>query len=384
MRTIEQLTTTPTADETFDTMIGWLVAQGVPADKWRQGGVGRSILRAVAQVYVLLASLITLINGAGYLETATGDFLTLLARYVYGVERVVATFASGTVTLTNSGGGVYTWNPGELVVRNSVTKKLYRNTAIVTLLAGATLTGVAVEALELGTASNAGAGEVSELAVVAAGVTVTNPSPIVGVDEQIDESLRAECLAKLGALSMAGPRGAYSYAIQSAKNGGVPVNVNRWVISPASSTGVVSVRVASPSGAADAGDVTAIADSIENVARPDSVTLDLATVTTATYAYPLVVWARATPGVTAASLQTKVLAALASYAASYPIGGLRKPPSSQGYLYDDSVQAVAKSADPLIFAVDSTGGADLPLSFGQVPIITSTVDVRLVATAVTS
>lgn len=382
-RTVEQLTTAPTADELFDQMILWLVNQGLPADKWRPNGVARSILRAVATVFVLLAGVITLVNGGGFLETARGDFLTLLARYVYGVERVTATFASGTANLTNSGGGVYTWQPGELVIRNSVTRKLYRNTLIFSLNPGETDKPCTVEALEIGTASNAGSGQVTELAITAAGVTVTNPAPIVGIDDQLDDALRAECLARLGALSMLGPRGAYAYAVQSAKNAGVPVSVNRWVISPASSNGTVSIRVASPSGPATVGDVAAIKTRIEEVARPDVVKVDLDTVSTLTYTATLTVWARFSEGLTEDAIRVPVLAALADYGARYAIGGIRKPPSISSKLYDESVRGVAQLAHPAIYAVDSTG-TDLTLAFGQVAVLAIVLDVRLVTTGATS
>ena len=51
---------------------------------------------------------------AGFLETARGPWLTLLARNMFGVERGEATFATGEIQLTNGGGGVFSFNPDEV------------------------------------------------------------------------------------------------------------------------------------------------------------------------------------------------------------------------------------------------------------------------------
>lgn len=385
MMTITQLTTVPTIDQIFAQMITWLVNAGIPADKWRRGGVGRSIIYAVAASYVVLATLVTFIAQSGFLDTATGDFLTLLAYYVYGVKRVVATNASGVVQISNSSGSIYDLNPGELVVINGVTKKSYVNTAIIHIGAGAVNVDVDVEATEQGVASNATIGQINTMGVSLDGLTVANALPVLGVDAWVDATLRAACLAKLGALSMLGPRGAYQYAIRTATlTDGTPVNVNRLSISPSSSTGIVTIYLASPSGPVTTDDLTAVKANIEAIARPDTVTVNSFNTTTVAYAPSLIVWARANKGVDAGTIAAEVSAALAAYASLYDIGGVAKPPSSQGYVYDESVRAVAQAADPAIFAVDSVGGVDLALAASQTAALTSTIDVRLVTTPVTS
>src|SRR5690606_3890018 len=118
----------------------------------------------------------------GFLALAEDDWLTLLARHVYDVERIEGAPASGLVVLTNTGGGVYAGEPGDLVFSASsgdAEGKNYRSTEPYTLPSGAhgpTSTTVAVEAVEIGTASSVGAGEIDRLETALLGVACTNPS----------------------------------------------------------------------------------------------------------------------------------------------------------------------------------------------------------------
>ena len=384
MQTIDQLTTVPTTDQIFAQLIAWQVNAGIPADKWKKGGVGRSITYAVAAAYVVLATLISFIAQSGFLNTASGDFLTLLAFYVYGVTRVTATFASGSVLVSNASGSVHDLQPGELIVINGTTKKSYRNTALVHIGSGASNVSVDVEALEQGTDSNAAIGEIDTMGVALDGLTVTNPSPVLGVDGWTDSTLQAACLAKLGALSMLGPRGAYQYAIQTAKlPDGSPVNVNRFSISPSSSTGQVTIYLASPSGPVTTQDIDAVVANIEAIARPDSVTVFVNNTTTVAYSKAFTVWARAGKGVDSTTIHDAALAAVQAYVSVYDIGGVKKPPATQGYLYDDKLSEVVGDVDPAIFSVDSDE-IDLAIGIGQTALIGATVTVRLVTTGATS
>jgi uncharacterized phage protein gp47/JayE len=377
--TITQLITTPTRDEIFDQLITWLVNMGLPADQWRRGGVARSILRVVASSYIVLATMITLIAKAGFLDTATGDFLTLLAYYVYGVTRQQATFASGEILATNAGGGTFILGIGDLVVQNTITKKTYKNTIALTLSPGDTDIPIEVEATELGTASNATAGQVTTLVTSLDGVTVTNATPILGIDAWTDEILRAACLAKRGALSLLGPRGAYEFAIRTALNDGSPVNVNRWSISPSSSKGIVTIVLASPTGAVTVGDEAAVEERIEEIARPDTVRVNTSSASVGSSAKSLIVWAKAVDGLSAAEIEELVQAAVDGMVSVYPIGGFKKPPSTAGFLYDDEIRASANGAHPSIFSVETTPDTDISVPDGTVAALTlSAIDVRIV------
>lgn len=377
MISISDLLASPTGDEVLEKYLSMLETIGVAARSWREGGGPRTILRIVANAQAeLMTSLLAFVR-AGFLETSEGGWLTLLAYSVYLVTRISATFATGTVTLTNAGGGIYTLLAGELVVGNLLTGKTYTNLADFTLNPGVSLP-VDVRAIEQGSASNGIPGAVTKMVSVLAGVTVTNAAAIVGSNEELDADLRARCLNRLAIIGGKGPRGAYAFAVKSAVRGdGSPVDINRQRIVPNPLTGVVSVYVASPAGAPAGTDLPFIVAAIEQYARPDSVTAAVVAAAPVALTASITVWAKRQDGLTAPDLGTLVQASLLAMIQSYPIGGIAKPPSTQGYLYADGIAGAAKAAHPAIFDVDGVGG-DLALAANEVATLATTVDVRLV------
>lgn len=378
--TIDQLVTPVTEDQALETFLSELETLGLAARSWRKGGVARSILRVVAKTYSGFTQLMAAAIKSGFLETAEGDWLTLLAKYVYGVDRAEATFATGSITLVNAGGGIYSFNAQEVRFLRTVSGKTYAyvNVAAFTLNAGETKT-ISIQAVEVGSASSAAPGEINALETVLPLVTVSNADSVVGSDAETDAELREACKNKLGALSLRGPRGAYAYAVREAtRPDGSAVDINRLSVSPSSSTGVVTVYLASPSGTPSVADIGYVATSIENIARPDSVTANTVAATAVPFTRTLTVWAKRTDGVSADDIKTLVNAAIVTEVAAYPIGGIPKPPSTQGYLYADFIAGVAKGAHPSIFDVDGTG-ADLALNPGEVATLSGlTITVSLV------
>jgi len=375
---IENLLTPVTSDEQLESFLSTLEGLGLRARSWRPGGALRTILRVVAGTYAGFSTVALGFARAGFLETAEKGWLTLLARNVFSVERIEASFATGTVRLQNSGGGIYELAPGELRAIHSATEKAYANVDAIVLNPGTVLSAVPVRAVELGSASNAGPGTVVELETALPGVTVTNPTAIVGRDEESDPELRERCRAKLGTISGKGPRGAYAFAVRSAKrDDGSSVDINRLRISPSSSTGTVTTYVASASGAPLAGDLDFVRSSIERYARPDSVTSVVLAATPVPLTRTLTVFARKQDGLSAADLRALVDARLLELITSYPIGGIAKPGNAQAYLYADAVAAAVGRAHASIFDVDGTG-ADVAMNAGDVVTLATTLDIRLV------
>lgn len=379
---IDDLITPITPDQALETFLSELEAFGIPARSWRKAGAYRTILRVLATAYAGYSQVQVAAIKSGFLDTAAGGWLTLLAQYVFNVTRINATFATGAITLVNTSGGLYTQAAGTYVVKSAASGKQYVNTAPFTLNPASTLTGVPVQALEIGSASNAvadGAGNptIDTQVTVLNGVTVSNPAAVIGTDAETDDALRVRCLNKLASLSPNGPRGAYEYAVATATHtDGSPVNVNRAVVSPESTHGTVTVWIASPSGSPSPADITAVEANIEAIARPDSVTVFVFGATPHALSTPLTVWAKTTAGLDAPTLTTLVAQALNTMASGYPIGGIIKPPSTQGYLYAGTIEEAAASAHPAIFDVD--GASDLLLNPGEVPVITAAVTVRFV------
>ncbi len=105
--TITDLFTPLTAAQIRAKMVVELLVLQVPADKWRAGGVASSILTVCSILFAMMNQVLYVIISGFFLPTATGTGLKALAFYVYGVTVSDATFATGVLTLTNTGGGVY-------------------------------------------------------------------------------------------------------------------------------------------------------------------------------------------------------------------------------------------------------------------------------------
>lgn len=377
MLTIDQLFTAPTEDQILEQYLTIAETLGVPARSWRKAGALRTILRVVAKLHAMFATVLVAFIKSGFLETATGAWLTLLAFYVYGVTRRPASFATEYLQLTNTGGGLYPFAAGTITARAPSSGKAYVNTEFFELNPGETLL-VAFQALELGSASSAAVGTITELVTFLDGVTVTNPKAFIGSDEEKDPELRQACRDKLASLSPRGPRGAYAYAVRVATRlDGSPVNVNRSRISPSSSTGIVNIHVAAPSGAPLPDDLTAIAKSVEARARPDTVTAAVFAATEVPIARSLTVWAQRADGVSEADIKALVETAFVVAGPLYPVGGLHKPPNLKGYVYADRIKSIAASAYPTIYEVDGEGD-DVELQVDEVAVFAVTATVRLV------
>lgn len=374
---IDDLIDPPTEDEIFETFLDTLESFDIPARSWRKAGVARTILRVVAKTYSGFGQVISEAIRSGFLETARGQWLTLLARNVFNVERREASFASGKIRLVNGGGGIFSFAPDAARFLWESKNKAYVNSEAFTLNPGDDKL-VAIRAVEAGSASSAPPDEIQKIETTMLGVTATNPAAVVGSDAEPDEELRAACKNKLGAISVRGPRSAYAFAVRSATLPDLsPVNVNRFAISPSSSTGVVTVTVASPSGSPTVEDIAGVEDAIETYARPDSVTADVRAATERALSQTFTVWAKRTEGVSAPEIQTFVEDALVKAIANYPIGGIPKPPSTQGYLYADFLSGTVLGAHSSIYDVDGSG-EDIALDPDEVVTLAATVNVRVV------
>jgi hypothetical protein len=327
----------------------------------------------MATMLAIMSTFIAQIIGGFFLPLASGDVLKLLAQYMYGVTAPGATTANGFVTIINSGGASYTKTAGQLTFLNPDTKQTYTNTATVVIPPLTTVTGIPIACTVVGTVGNAEPNTVDQFVNGPLGLSVTNPTAVLGSDGIDDASLRSLCLASLAANSPYGPRTAYQYAIQTATNSsGNPVNINRWLISPASATGIVSIVVASPDGPVTADDLVGVATSIEAKARPDTVTVLLYQTTTIPYTPTITVFCKAPTGVTGTALTDAIETALDTLSETYPIGGESAEdddhPSSffTGLFKDAVVGAIASGVSSLGGILISTKGAtDLALGGTQ-------------------
>lgn len=353
-----------------------LASQGIDSKTWKPGAVVRTIIKGTAIVVSAADALRVAMLKGGFLALAEGDWLTLLARQLYGVERIEGAPASGLVVLTNSGGGVFAGAPGDLVFSASsgdAQGKNYRSTESYTLPSGAhspTSTTVAVEAVEIGTASSVGAGEIDRLETALLGVACTNPAALIGVDRETDAELRRRCLEKLGSLSACGPRDAYAYAARSAVDAdGQSIGVTR-LRTIADGMGGIRVIVADAGGELSPPNVAIVQAAIDALATPEGITAIAESAAQKVVDVEYELWVRDSIGLTNDEIEAAVRDALEALVSSVPIGGDKVPGDSSGRLYKEAIEAAISSAVGPLYLVDlavTAPGGDMALDIDEAP-----------------
>jgi hypothetical protein len=103
-----------TKDRILSTMLTIATDLGLPVTSWQPGDPTRSLFIIESEFLETLESVVVGFIQSGFLDYATGDWLKVLAKQVYNVDVPGATYATTTVTLTNNGGGVYDFLPGDI------------------------------------------------------------------------------------------------------------------------------------------------------------------------------------------------------------------------------------------------------------------------------
>jgi uncharacterized phage protein gp47/JayE len=350
---------------------GLAVAQalGLPVTSWIAGDPTRSLYWYLAEVLSTLEVMVAGYVASGFLDYATGDWLTVLAKQVYNVDRVEATYASTSVTLTNTGGGLYVIAPGDVVVKDTATGKTYTNTSGGTLASGAGHTlALDFVADESGSGSNAAASAIDTLVTGMLGVTCTNATAAVASDAESDPDLRQRCRDKLGTLSPNGPRDAYDYVVRtSSLTNSLEITRSRTIAD--SNTGNVTVYVAGSSGAVTGAAVTAAQSAVQLWATPLCITPTVANCTSTAIDVTYELWMYASVGVDVPTIEAAVQAALTSMFAARPIGGDIIPPSATGALYQSLIASTIRgvySNDAFRVSVTAPSG-DTALAINAVP-----------------
>lgn len=371
---IDDLTTPVTRDEAKASIYDALGTVGVNTTAWRPGAVVRTIIAAVAILFSACTFLIAGIAKSAFLDFAIGVWLTLVARYVYGVERLLATFAKGTLTLTNAGGGIFTLDPGDLIVRNPVTNKTYTNTGLVNLGAFGTVT-FEIVAQEAGSESTSAVGEITEFVTPLLSVTCSNPVALVGTDDEEDGALRVRCREVLGVRSANGPSDAYAAIARNAKRAdGSAIGVTRvWPVKDGKGNVYIYLATAIGTVLGDPEDVSTdlgvINDQIQRQVAPLGVTAHTLGATPMPFNVTYRVWMLNTSGFNAAQIAVLIEQALGKYFASVPIGGFIIP-GQPGRVYHEDIKAAIKAVRSEIFYVtlDTQIGesTDVPANFAPV------------------
>jgi hypothetical protein len=387
---LDELTTPLTFDEARKSIYDVLAAIGVTTTGWKPGAVVRTMIAAWAIMIASLSVLISLIARGGFLDLAEGPWLRLKAFHDYDVEWQGPGFASGDIVLNNTGGGVYNYDPDDLMLINTATGKSYRNVNAVSI--GALQTGIVVtiKAVESGSASTALPGEIAFGSPVL-GVNIVQTATIVGSDGEDDPALRQRARESTGALSPNGPADAYAAVAKATKRAdGTFVGVTR-VTPQRDLLGGLDVYVASDTGGIPgavgnlATDLGLVDEEMQRKATPITVTLRTHSAAAVPINITGQVWIFQSSGYTVAQVQDAVQAELIAFFKGSPIGGF------EGNIYHDALRGVigrarANAADPAsprlgIFRTElTTPAADTALAVSAFPVLgTFALGVNLVA-----
>lgn len=339
---------------------------------------------------------------APFLDFASGTWLSLIAALVYNRPRFLDTPATGTITVENRGSFTGTIAVGQLRIKSTVTNKTYTNKTSGTLSAwigsGAyPEVDLIFEADQSGTGSNAQPGDIDTgLVLGPVGIYAqTNVAPMLGQDEESDANLKARCKAAISEGVAGGPRASY----ESAALDPVGVFVRRKVPYPSTwgtaapnisririlsiGGGVVSVRLASTSGAAVGDNVTEDSDvfkanaAIQLFCVPPGITCTVSSAAEKAIALgSITLYVARESGVSVEEAKAAAEAALVSFFSTLPIGGAKKVANGIGYVLGEKVEAVLNAPD---YVVGNTySPTDTALLLYEVAVPSYTISVQLV------
>lgn len=292
---LAQLLALPNAADTKASIIAIAQAAGIDTTSFQLGDPTERFLEIAAQAMGAWGAVPTMAVRGMFLELATdpgdpGDlsadqtpragFLSALGAGWFGTRRRGQTYATGFVTITNTGSSPTSPIPpyGITFERNSVGTDggtvTYRNTPsgqytyaggnLPPLAAGASLT-IPVQADIIGTYSTAAANTITTVQTQSYGtLSCANPSGVVGADREAPAPYVQRSKLNADKLSPGGPAKGYQYAANTAIDGtplanyvtGAPVSITTTQVLPSSTTGVVTGYYAGAGGAVQATDVS--------------------------------------------------------------------------------------------------------------------------------
>jgi len=360
----------------------------LPTTAWKPKAVVRAIIWVMAALIAALSVVIVLVGKAGFRQYATGDFLSLHAEQMVGISRVIATFAAGQLTLDNTaGGGLYNIVARGAIFQNSVTKKTYKNDSAFTLLPGGTAT-IDITATEAGSDSSSGATAIDTIVTTMLGVTCSNAAALVGLNAEADDALRTREGEQLDALSPNGPAGAYAAIAKAAvDSAGNLIGITRVRVTSSSSTGEVTVTLATASGAVTGtvGDVGTDLGAANYAIQTKCVPLGIASCTVQSASEVLIaatyeMWIYTDAGLDEAEAETYASAALDKFITTRPIAGDVIPPATTGSVDHNLLEAAIKGMRSDMISDDDA--RDISAEIVRVVVTVPAGDTALAATEV--
>jgi hypothetical protein len=166
-----------------------------------------------------------------------------------------------------------------------------------------------------------------------------------------------------------GTRGAYSYVASNSTYGGTSAITRKHVYGD-STTGIVTMYLAGPSGGSSAADVALAQAAVIEWATPLCMTPIIAAATNVTIAVTYELWLYKSCNMTVAEVRTAVSLALGVLFSNRPIGGDVVAPATTGKIYQSDILATIVKAIPQGFrAAVTVPSGDTALTAGQVAVL---------------
>ena len=226
---------------------------------------------------------------------------------------------------------------------------------------------ISIYATDAGSASNSLEGTITGIVTELIGVTCSNASALVGLDDEEDGELRNRCREKIGSLSPNGPWDAYAHVAKGTMraDGTTPVDVNRVQVFNDSS-GHVTVRLANASGVVSDADLALVTEEIQRKAVPIAVTADVVSAAALALTVTCSLYVYSDCGLSNGQILAKISTDLATFLATQPIGG-NVIGSDLGKIFADSLLTVIRNSIPEIYhALLSVPVGDTALTSAQV------------------
>ena len=362
--TIDELTNPLSSSDVKATIYSELAAVGVDTTSWKPGAVVRTMIAAFCTLFAAFTVWSSKAVRAGFLLLGSDPaWLRSAAKYDYGTNFFPATFATGPLTITNSGVGTYSWNPGELsvvatlLIRGVSTVKSYTNADPISLGASSSVT-VAIIADEIGADSTAPIGSINKLSPPISGLSVSNAAAVVGADDEAPQALINRALAQASAVSPNGPRDAYRAVLEAATRADGSQIANRIKVVPGNP---VIVIAGTDSGTISSGDLAILDATMQTSVVPIGVAATIAAATSRVQTASISV-SMYDSTETDAEVKARIVSAVIAAIANLPIGGDPPYTAGAGTLYLELFRTAAKSASVNIFnAVVTSPGGDVSL-----------------------
>ena len=415
--TLAQLIAPVSAASALGTMYTLANNLGLTTTAWQPLGMARTIYATMSQAVSATVTYVNLVAQGGYATTAAlmvdanGNPITtwmdLISADNYNTIRNPAIQAAGMVDFANTTAVPYTYQAGQLHIKNPLTGATYSNTTAATIAAAPTpptaihtLIEMSADLTYPGTTGTMASG-IPVLVTPLPGVSVSalglfdSSASLVGANAETNQQLLARDQAKLGMIAPNGAGTALEYVattnwatapstvtgqpiaaliLAALGSPSQPINRAREALNPI--TSIVTLYCANANGAPLAADIAIVQALEQALAVPTGMTLVAAACTTLSIVLHPTIYIIGPPGTISADAAN----AVAAYFAEVPIGGI--PGSTAGGVPRSSIEeAIASVAPAFIVEIESGAGGVIPLNSTQIPILdpSSTFTVIVVA-----